>query len=100
MAKIKTKTGAHVNLTDLLTFNVELIQFKKALDGYFDQIEASIRELEKGWQDEKLVEYKTKFNKYTELLKPLGEELENTKKFMETHWIPIIKKYLELKARG
>lgn len=100
MAKIKTQTGAHVNLTDLLSFNAELIEFKKALDGYLEQINSSIQELEKGWQDEKLEEYKSEFKKYTELLKPLGEELESSKKFMETHWIPKIEKHINLKARG
>jgi len=99
MAKIKTKTGAHVNLTDLVTFNDELIEFKKAMDNYFVKIESSVKELERGWQDEKLIEYKTEFKKYTDLLKPLGEELENSKKFMETHWIPKIKKHLDLKRK-
>ncbi len=99
MAKIKTKTGAHVNLIDLVSFNDELIKFKKAMDNYFEKINSSVKDLEKGWQDEKLVEYKTEFKKYTDLLKPLGEELENSKKFMETHWIPKIKKHLELKRK-
>ena len=99
MAKIKTNTGAHVNLTDLVTFIDELIKFKKAIDNYFEKIESSVKELEKGWQDEKLIEYKTEFRKYTNLLKPLGEELENSKKFMEDHWIPKIKKHLELKRK-
>ncbi len=97
MTKIKTKTGAHVNLSELLSFNEELIKFKRALDGYLIEINSSVKELEKGWQDEKLTEYKTEFNKYTELLKPLGEELERSKKHMEEHWIPKIRKHLELK---
>lgn len=97
MAKIKTKTGAHVNLKELVHFNQELIKFKQSLDNYFDKINISVRELEREWQDEKLEEYKGDFNKYTKLLKPLGEELENYKKFMEEYWIPKIEKHLIMK---
>lgn len=97
MAKITTKTGAYVNLKELLTFNEELIKFKQALDDYFDKINKSVKELERGWQDEKLEEYKEEFNKYTKLLKPLGEELETSKKFMEEHWVPKIEKHLKMK---
>jgi uncharacterized protein YukE len=97
MAKIQTRTGAHVNLSELLSFNEELIKFKRALDNYLIEINASVKELEKGWQDEKLDEYKTEFNKYTQILTPLGEELERSKKHMEENWIPKIKKHLEMK---
>jgi hypothetical protein len=97
MTKILTKTGAHVNLIDLVAFNQDIIKFKKALDNYFEKIESSIKDLEKGWQDEKLHEYKTEFKKYIDLLKPLGEELENSKRFMEEHWIPKIQRHLDLK---
>lgn len=100
MAKIKTNTGSHINLKELLSFNEELIKFKQALDDYFDNINSSVKELEREWGDEKLLEYKEEFDKYTKLLKPLGEELETSKKFMEDHWIPRIEKYLNTKRKG
>lgn len=95
---IKTEKGAVVNLSALLKFNEDLIHFKYALDGYFDNITSSLRELEQGWQDEKLEEFKIVFNQYAEILKPLGEELEHSKKHMEEYWIPIIQKYLDKKV--
>ncbi len=96
---IKTKTGAHVNLSELIEFNKDLVRFKQALSGYLEGIDQAVKTLENGWQDQKIEEYKSEFKKYTELLKPLGEELESYAKFSEQHWIPLIKKHLDMKRK-
>lgn len=100
MSKTQTNTGAHVKLSELIQFNQDLIKFKKALNECSTNIEAAIKTLERGWRDEKLVEYKKDFEKYTKLLEPLANELERYEKFMEAHWIPRIKKHLEMKRNG
>lgn len=100
MVQIITKTGAHVNLKELLEFNKDLIKFKKTLDNYFEEINQSVKQLEQGWKDEKLLEYKEQFQHYTDILKPLGEELETSRIFMETHWVPKIEKHLNMKPKS
>ena len=42
---IKTKTGAHVNLTELIQFNQDLNKFKKALIDYLEGIDLAMKTL-------------------------------------------------------
>jgi hypothetical protein len=96
---IKTRTGAHVNLDELIAFNQDLIKFSSTLESIFEGVEQSVRELEKGWQDVKLEEFKTDFNTYTKKLEPLAQEIRSYSKFSEQHWIPLIEKHLNMKRK-
>ena len=96
---ITTKEGVHVNLNDLIEFNKDLVKFKNASTGFLTKINSSVNTAERDWQDEKFVEFKAEFDKYTKILLPLAEELESYKKFSEEHWIPLIKEYLAAKRK-
>jgi hypothetical protein len=97
---IKLENGARIPLTELTTFNTELVKFKSVLEQVQENVISSITELEKYWHDEKLSEFKSDFKKYYEVLKPLGDELERYKKFSEEKWIPKIEEYLKLKRNS
>jgi hypothetical protein len=94
---IKTRTGAYVDLKELVDFNKDLIKFSIALEKLFDGVEQSVRELEKGWNDSKIIEFKADFNTYTKKLEPLAQELRSYSKFSEEHWIPLIERHLNMK---
>lgn len=96
---IKTRTGAHVNLEELIEFNKDLLNFSRTLESLFDGVEKAVRELEQGWQDVKLEEFKEDFNKYTKKLEPLAQEIKSYSKHSEQHWIPLIKKHLDMKRK-
>jgi uncharacterized protein YukE len=96
---IKTRTGAHVNLEELIQFNKDLDKFSKTLKTLFDEVDRSVKELEKGWRDRKLEEFKTDFNKYTTKLEPLAEELKSYADFSEKNWIPLIEKHLQMRRK-
>ena len=96
---IKTRTGAHVNLHELIEFNKDLEKFSKTLETLFDEVQRSVRELEQGWKDRKLDEFKADFNNYTKKLDPLAKELRSYADFSEKNWIPFIEKHLQMKRK-
>lgn len=99
MAKITTKTGAHISLPAIIEFNKDLVKFKGELENFLQNINLSVAELAKSHQDEKFEEFKIEFEKYSKLLKPLADELGNYKEFAEKNWIPKIEEYLKTKRQ-
>jgi uncharacterized protein YukE len=91
--------GAQINVRALVEFNKALFSFHGKLNECFSEMDRSIQRLGSDWKDDKYAEFKGEFSQHVQKLKPLADELNRYKDHTETHWIPLIDKFLKNRAQ-